>query len=84
MGTEHDILAAARDLYLTHGLTGFSMRKVADAVGISATAIYRHFDGREALILAVVDEGFRRFGTYLYRGLRGRTLSCRGGEGHSR
>lgn len=49
------------------------MRKVADTVGISATAIYRHFDNRETLVLAICEEGFRRFGEYLYRGLRGET-----------
>ena len=73
MSTERHILDAARDLYLEQGLQGLPMRKVADTVGISATAIYRHFDNRETLVLAICEEGFRRFGEYLYRGLRGET-----------
>ena len=49
------------------------MRKVANAVGISATAIYRHYENKEFLLMAVCDEGFHRFGQYLYRGLLGTT-----------
>jgi AcrR family transcriptional regulator len=36
------ILAAACDLYLRSGLDGFSMRKLAREVGVTAPALYRH------------------------------------------
>lgn len=62
------LLAAARDLFLSAGLAGFSMRKVAAAVGVSATAIYRHYDDKDALIFAVAEEGFRLFGEHLVAG----------------
>ncbi len=70
--TRQRILDVARDLFIAGGLTGLSMRKVAAEVGVSATAIYRHFDSKEALVVAVIEEGFRRFAEYLWRGLDAR------------
>jgi len=64
-----EILAVARDLLLEHGLAGVSMRKVAGKVGVSATAIYRHYGDKDELIADVVEEGHRIFSTYLLRSL---------------
>jgi AcrR family transcriptional regulator len=50
------ILARACDLYLAHGFDGFSMRKLADAVGVTAPALYRHYESKEAVLLEVVAE----------------------------
>jgi len=69
---EH-ILACACDLYLTDGLAGFSMRKLARQVGVTAPALYRHYDGREAVISDVVREAYRAFTGYLYRALEAPT-----------
>ena len=63
------LLACARDLFLAEGVAGFSMRKVASAAGVSATAIYRHYDDKEALLFAVAEEGFRRLGQQIGIGL---------------
>ena len=41
--------------------------------GVTATAIYRHYDGKNELIAAVMDEGLRIFTSYLRRGLDGET-----------
>jgi AcrR family transcriptional regulator len=62
---EAAILEAASDLLASHGLRGLSMRQVAERVGVSATAIYHYFDGKQALIHRVVHLGFERFGEYL-------------------
>jgi len=69
---EH-ILSCACDLYLEDGLEGFSMRKLARAVGVTAPALYRHYESKERLLLDVVGEAYKRLGEYLYRGLQGRT-----------
>ncbi len=67
------ILESARDLFLEEGLSGVSMRKVAARVGLTAPAIYRHFRSKDELLSAVMAEGFRIFGTYLYDSLSGNT-----------
>jgi AcrR family transcriptional regulator len=85
--TRERILEEARDLYLKGGLSGLSMRKIADRVGVSATALYRHFEDKEALLMAVVEVGFERFTSYLLRGLAGKTPAERlnlTGEGYLR
>ncbi len=48
------------------------MRTIGNKVGISATAIYRHYANREALIYQVLLEGHKVFATYMYSSLEGR------------
>ena len=47
------ILVAVLEVVRSEGWTTVSMRGVADPTGITATALYRHFDDREALVAAV-------------------------------
>ena len=68
--TRARLLEHARDLYLAGGPEGFSLREVARRSGVSAPAVYRHFDGKDALLGAVCEEGFRLFSSYLLRALR--------------
>jgi len=67
--TREKLLTLARDLYLEKGLAGFSLREVARRAGLSAPAIYRHYDSKEALLSEVCSEGFRIFATYLMQAL---------------
>jgi len=71
--TREDILDCARDLYLEHGLSGLSMRKVAQKVGVTPMAIYRHFENKEDLQEQLLIKGFKSFGLYLNKGLQGKT-----------
>jgi AcrR family transcriptional regulator len=63
------ILACACELYLSDGLDGFSMRKLAKQVGVTAPALYRHYDGREAVLADVLRQAYRTFTRYIYRAL---------------
>jgi AcrR family transcriptional regulator len=63
------ILDCACDLYLRVGLDEFSMRKLAREVGVTAPALYRHYDGREAVLGDVLREAHRTFSRYLYGAL---------------
>ena len=48
---------------LEHGDGGeLGLRALARDVGVSATALYRHFPDKEALLDALADEGLRRLG----------------------
>jgi AcrR family transcriptional regulator len=47
---KQDILNAARDLIVNEGLTSFTIRKVADAAGISTGLVLYHFETKERLI----------------------------------
>jgi AcrR family transcriptional regulator len=56
--TAISILMAARALLDRQGLMAVAMRPVADRVGITPMAIYRHYADRTSLLNAVADEGF--------------------------
>jgi AcrR family transcriptional regulator len=52
------ILAVARELFVTEGYEAVSMRKIADRLEYSPTAIYLHFKDKEALIRELCDRDF--------------------------
>jgi AcrR family transcriptional regulator len=54
------ILDAARELFITDGYEGVSMRKVADKIQYSPTAIYIHFADKEQLFRELCHEDFAR------------------------
>ena len=64
-GLRRAILDAAAALFLEHGYEGLSMRQVAERIGYSATTIYRYYEDKDDLLLAIVHEGFLRFGQQL-------------------
>ena len=41
------ILSCACEMYLQDGLDGFSMRKLARVLGVTAPALYRHYESKE-------------------------------------
>ena len=61
-----DILDRARHLLVTDGYADLSMRKIAGAVGCSATSIYLHFENKDALVHALIDDGFERLNARLH------------------
>jgi AcrR family transcriptional regulator len=63
--TKKRIAAAARRLLDEEGAEAVTMRRVADAVGITAMAIYRHFPDRDGLLNAVADQGFEELAAKL-------------------
>jgi AcrR family transcriptional regulator len=67
------ILECALDLYLEEGLKGLSMRHVGEKLGVSATAIYRHYRNKEDLVHNVIGEAVKIFGSYLFAALSART-----------
>jgi AcrR family transcriptional regulator len=73
METKERIFRASRDLLRQKGIVGFSMRGVAERVGVSATALYRHFADKDALLATLLDEGFSTFSSYLMRALAEKT-----------
>src|SRR5262245_20135594 len=56
--TREKILAAGRELLLSDGFHGFSMRKLAAKVNYTATALYAHFPDKEALLGELVENEF--------------------------
>ncbi|HNV70721.1 MAG TPA: TetR family transcriptional regulator [Candidatus Ozemobacteraceae bacterium] len=55
---KQEILDAARELIFTEGATRFTVRRLAERVQITEAALYRHYMGKEALLLALLDDIF--------------------------
>lgn len=58
--TRDKILDAARELFISHGYEGVTMRKVAEKIEYSPTAIYVHFADKEDLFHQLCNEDFGR------------------------
>lgn len=67
------ICDATRTVFKNEGAGGISMRRIAADVGITPTAIYRHFTDKSALIAAIVDEGFSILEHKMLRAAKGPT-----------
>ncbi|KFL27824.1 hypothetical protein JP74_05430 [Devosia sp. 17-2-E-8] len=59
------LVEAGLSLLTEGGADSLGLREVARAVGVSASAPYRHFENRQALLAAVAREGFLRFAAAL-------------------
>jgi AcrR family transcriptional regulator len=55
------ILDAARELFASEGVESVTMRRIADRIEYSPTAIYFHFRDKEALLAELCDCDFRAF-----------------------
>jgi AcrR family transcriptional regulator len=55
------ILDAARELFVEQGFDAVSMRKIAQKIDYSPTALYFHFRDKEALLEALCEHDFRAF-----------------------
>jgi AcrR family transcriptional regulator len=58
--TRDKILDAARELFVTEGFEGVSMRKVAEKIEYSPTAIYVHFADKQELFRELCHQDYAR------------------------
>jgi AcrR family transcriptional regulator len=58
--TRERILEEATKLIAERGYRSTTMKVVAECVGVTEPAVYRHFDGKEQLLLAVFSEAVSR------------------------
>jgi AcrR family transcriptional regulator len=66
------IAGAARVILVAEGAPAVSMRRVAEAAGITPMAIYRHYPNREALLRTLADESSRELAEKWGKRARGR------------
>jgi len=71
MTQRDEILDCACDLYLEEGPDGLKMRRLADEVGVTPGALYRHYDGKEEMLLDLVGRAHETLLGHLTRALRG-------------
>jgi AcrR family transcriptional regulator len=50
-----EILRAAERIFVAQGYEGATIRKIADEVGVSSTALYMHFQDKDQILLEICD-----------------------------
>ena len=55
-----EILAAAERIFIAEGYSGATIRKIADAVGVSSTALYMHFRDKDQILLEISNDAIER------------------------
>ena len=53
-----EILAAAERIFVEHGYEGATIRKIADEVGLSSTALYMHFTEKGEILHEICRQAF--------------------------
>lgn len=53
-----EILAAAERIFVEHGYEGATIRKIADEVGLSSTALYMHFADKGEILHEICRQAF--------------------------
>ena len=53
-----EIIEAAGRIFLEYGYEGATIRKIADAVGVSSTALYMHFRDKSEILVEIADTAF--------------------------
>lgn len=55
-----EILRAAERIFIAEGYQGATIRKIADEVGVSSTALYMHFRDKDEILLEICDNAIAR------------------------
>jgi len=55
-----EILAAAERIFVEHGYEGATIRKIADEVGLSSTALYMHFSEKGEMLQEICRQAFEQ------------------------
>jgi len=69
-------LAEARRILTRKGADAVTLRAIARTVGVTANALYRHFQNKDALLAALAEEGFREL-CQRFRGIEERNPRTR-------
>lgn len=72
-GVRRKILDAARELFMAEGSERVTMRRIAEAIEYSPTAIYNHFEDKDALLNSLCEDEFGRLLSLLGTGSRPRS-----------
>ncbi|MDD6308758.1 MAG: TetR/AcrR family transcriptional regulator, partial [Clostridia bacterium] len=59
--TKQEILEAALDLFSVQGFEATSISQIADAVGIRKASLYSHFENKQAVLDALVQEVLKQY-----------------------
>ncbi len=60
-----EILRVSLDILQADGVEAITMREIAQRIGVSHSAAYRHFKGKDALLAAIAQHGYEQLTAHL-------------------
>jgi len=69
--TVEEIKTVARDLMVREGSSSLNLRAVAREMGMTASAIYRYFPGRDAILTALITDAYDAVGEAVEKAMAG-------------
>ncbi|MCC6677575.1 MAG: TetR/AcrR family transcriptional regulator [Phycisphaerales bacterium] len=66
------LIAAANDLFYQHGFHAVGLDQILDRVGVTKTTFYNHFESKDDLVIAVLEERDRAETDEIMREMRAR------------
>lgn len=67
MTTKEKIIIESMKLFSVYGFNSVSVRRIADAVGVGNSALYKHFKNKSEILEAIVEESKKRYLTQCSR-----------------
>ena len=58
--TKNSILKAALDIAIAEGWQAVTIRRISEAIEYTTSVVYGHFESKDALLLEIMDQGFRQ------------------------
>lgn len=71
---QQEIIDVSLDIISTQGIQGFTIKNLSHSIGITEAAIYRHFDNKISILLAILD-CFKSSGELLFGNLNTSSFS---------
>lgn len=65
MGRKQDLVKTALQLFYEHGIHAIGINQVLEEAGVAKQTLYNHFDSKDSLVEAVVEERDRLFFNWL-------------------
>jgi AcrR family transcriptional regulator len=77
-GVEERLMAAASELFYREGVRAVGIQRVIDEAGIAKASLYAHFDSKDDLVAACVDQRVREWRSHVDDQLQRSTRDARG------
>ncbi len=78
LGVEDRLVATASELFYREGVRAVGIQRVIEEAGVAKASLYAHFDSKDDLVAACIDQRVSAWRAHVETRLRGSTLDARG------
>jgi AcrR family transcriptional regulator len=78
LGVKDRLVATASELFYREGVRAVGIQRVIEEAGVAKASLYAHFDSKDDLVAACIDQRVSAWRAHVETRLRGSTLDARG------